>query len=163
MGLIDQKGRLFGIINLIDLVVLLMVVVLAFGTYAKMAARAQQNQQVVLQEIEMDMFIKDVMPFALESFAVGDIVKDANSKTVLGTISAIRSEPYREPVVDPQGNYVMKEVPNKLNIILTVAGKAQVNNNSIKIQKDDVLVGNILIINTHKSKAQAVIIAVRTE
>lgn len=163
MSLIDKKGRLFGIINIIDLAVLLMVAVLAFGTYTKMTARAQQNQQVVLQEIEMDIFIKDVMPFALDSFAVGDVVKDSNTKTTLGTISEIKSEPYQEPVVDPQGNYVLKEVPNKLNITLTVTGQGQVNRDSIRIQKDEVLVGNVLIINTHRSKVQAVIVGVRTE
>lgn len=162
MQLVDNKGRLFGLINLVDLIVIILVALLAFGGYSRISSRLHSSgEPVVLQDIEVDFFIKEVMMFTTNNFQPGDIVKDSDSGVILGTVKNVEVEPFKEAVLDSQGNLVSREVPEMFNITITIETKAQVTPQGIRVQGKEILIGDIHIVQTHKSKARVVVVNVR--
>ncbi|HZK56980.1 MAG TPA: DUF4330 domain-containing protein [Clostridia bacterium] len=162
MQLIDKKGKLFGLINLIDLIVVIIILFLIFGACFKISQKsALLGQQVTVQNIEMDLFLKKVMLPFTKSFQEGDVIKDSITGIILGTVKEIRVEPHREAIADSQGNLVNVDVPERYNVILTLEGKAECRPEGIKIRGLEILGGNIHIVQSNKSKAEAVMLDVR--
>ncbi|MFW5648910.1 MAG: DUF4330 domain-containing protein [Candidatus Alkaliphilus sp. MAG34] len=162
MQLIDKKGKLFGLINLIDLIVVVLILFLIFGICFKISQKsALMGQQTTVRSIEMDLFIKKVMLPFTKGFQEGDIIKDSITGIILGTVKGVRVEPHKEAVVDSQGNLVNADVPERYNVILTLEGEAECGSGGIKIRGLEILSGNLHIVQSNKSKAEAVMLDIR--
>lgn len=132
--LIDEKGRLFGRVNVIDALVLLAVLVLA-GAFALRAQRlaanniqqpmssltAPENPVPVVYEVTM----YNTSIGHVEDIRKGDILynKDSNGTNV-GTITDVQVSECRLPSQLADGSYVMAPVHGRYRIVLTVESEA---------------------------------------
>ncbi len=117
--MIDNKGRLFGKINILDLFVVILIVVLALGTYYKFTspktsiAGGDSNIEFVLK-------VRQVSDFTEKYYEVGDTVYDTKTGQNLGVITNVETTVSKDVIETVQGEAVLAEVPHKIDVYLTV-------------------------------------------
>ncbi len=132
--LIDERGRLFGRINVIDALVLLAVLVLiaAFALRAqRLAADKIQQQPLIAAPEEAVPVIYEVTMYNTsighaEDIRVGDTLYNRdNSGVNVGTIVDVQVNDCYIPSQLADGSYVMAPVRGRYNIVLTVESEAR--------------------------------------
>lgn len=90
--MIDEKGRLFGKVNVLDLVVVL--VLLAGVSYLGYRyVRPEATAPAQTKTIEVTLLITPVRQPTIEELQVGKDVVETKAKVVLGTIVAVETRP----------------------------------------------------------------------
>lgn len=130
MAIVDEKGRLFGKVNLLDLVVVLLVLAVAgrFG-YSRLKANVATGQDKV---IEMAILVPNVSKATVDALKVGDVLKDSKSGTVIGKL--VKVEPAQAVVAfeDPAGMVHQRQAsPDRFDVRVTVSGTARVTDNGV--------------------------------
>lgn len=158
MKLIDEKGKLFGLINVVDLIVLLLVIVVAAGAYSRFTPETSSAGQGELQEIEVKVMLPEVMEFAANSFSVGDELINANNSAYFGQIKDIVIQPISQKVIDEEGQVVLDKSNQRYNATLTVAVQGQVSPTGVvKMDNYQLLIGEVLFVQSNVSKGRVVI------
>lgn len=126
----DQKGKLFGKISVIDLLVIVVVLVGIFGScaaYQKVKSgkvltenKALLKQDNTLDELEVTMRLKEVRSMTRDSVHVGDDVYAKDTNKFLGEIIEVKTEPAKRVVTGFDGTAKEAEVPERMDVILTV-------------------------------------------
>lgn len=110
MKVINEKGKLFGIINIIDLSVLLIIGVLVFGGVQRMKTKpiivADSSKAIITFEIS------NVRMATVENIIVGDPLYHYDKGGYIGKIIEVDYSPYTEPVI-LDGRWIDAEVPEK--------------------------------------------------
>lgn len=127
---IDERGKLFGKISIIDILVVVLVLVGAFGvTYAYKQIKANNiltenkslfGEQTDLDNLMVDMRLKEVREVTVDAVKVGDEVFSADTDKYLGEISEIIVEPATRVGSDINGNTFIGELPERYDLILRV-------------------------------------------
>ncbi len=117
MKIIDGKGRLFGIINIIDLLVILaLVVLIAFG-FSRMGkgivSTTATKEGIITYEIA------DIRQATVDQIQVGDPVYHYDKGTYIGEIVDVKIEPFKERI-DYNGRWLESEVPRKFVALVDV-------------------------------------------
>lgn len=123
MKIIDKNGRLFGFINIIDLLVLIAVVgivvvgVKKFGNNSS-AANAVVKKGVITAEVS------EIRKVSADAIKEGDPIYDYDKGTYIGKITEVSTKPYTEEV-EYQGKWINAEVPEKYTVKMKI--KADIN------------------------------------
>lgn len=124
MKALDKRGKLFGIINLIDLFVLLIIgAILIFGISrmgSGVVSTAETKQGLVTYEIS------DVRDVTVNQIKVGDPVYHYDKGTYIGDISSVEVEPFRD-VIDYNGRWIEADVPKKFVVTIGVSADLEEN------------------------------------
>ena len=125
MKIIDKKGKLFGLINIIDLAVILIFVLLIGGGVKRMKSspEAQAESKKALITVE----VSDVRMPTVDGVVVGDPIYHYDRGTKLGDIIDKKVENYKDPIETPEGKWVSAEVPNKYGVTMTVEADVSEN------------------------------------
>lgn len=117
MSIIDKKGRLFGKINIIDLLVLIIVVgLIAFGAKRMGSGKVSQS---ATKEALVTYEIAEIRQLAVDQIKVGDPLYHYDKGTYIGTIESVEVEPFRD-IIDYNGRWVEADVPRKFVANVTV-------------------------------------------
>lgn len=142
MAIVDSKGRLFGKVNLIDLVVVLAVVAVVgrFG-YKHFAPKAAAPAG---SPIEVEMKLGNVSQATIDALPVGTNLYDATDKAndvLVGTIVAVSSKPAVVTTVNPDGKVVETQSSTTLDYTLVVRGNGAVSPTMVRLNGFEVKVG----------------------
>jgi len=140
MKLIDKKGKLFGIINIIDLAVVLIIAVLIVGgiyRFKQSDTEVISNDQKAVVTIE----ISEVRQPTVDALDTGDELYHYDRGQYFGKIVDKKVENFREPVETDDGKLVSADVPDKFNVILTVEANATNTANAIEIGGEQTRIG----------------------
>jgi len=162
--IIDKKGRLLGLVNIIDLMVIVLVLALALGAYYRVAPATQQ-ELAELQEVEVQLLVTEVMSFTVDSYNKGDYVYNSSDEILLGEIVDKETQPLKQPVISDEGELIMEEdvTPQRYNLLLTLKTRAEVREDgSMTKEGEQLLVGEVVTIETHISKSRATIYSLKT-
>jgi len=147
MKLIDDKGRLFGLINIIDLLILLLIIAVV-GRYA-WKSQAQKPSGVQAQTIEVVLLVKDVRDATVNAIKEGDIVRETKSNVVLGKITNIEVKPADTLVNTADGKVVNYPNPILKDIYVTVRGTGTAGENAIVLGNSEIRIGTTLAFKTN--------------
>ena len=86
-----KDGKLFGKISIIDIIVVLCVIVLAFGIYAKFTSNSDAVSSSEKAKIEYVYKVKGVRDFTIDAFKKGGPVYDQDTKEYMGEVTGVRS------------------------------------------------------------------------
>ena len=109
MKLINEKGKLFGVINVVDLLVLLAVIAVAAGVGYKLFA--PQIAEAAAKQVDMTMIVRvrGATPFLVaeveRNSQVGKQIVSGNSYTS-AVITDMQIEPYDQQVTTADGRIV---------------------------------------------------------
>ncbi len=114
MKIIDEKGRLFGKINFVDFLVILLLVCLVPMFYFGYKIMTKNPTVVELTkgefiEIELDCRLIKLKPEVLKVISVGDKELDKNGQVIGKIISLGQSMPYKYELDVGQGQKIIKE------------------------------------------------------
>lgn len=122
MRLIDDKGRLFGLVNIVDLAVVLLVVAVAARIGLKSRLLRAVNPST-LKPVEVVLLIEDVRPATADAVSEGDTIVNAKSNAVLGELIAKEVVPALKEVETADGRLVEAEAPYRKDVYITVRGQ----------------------------------------
>lgn len=159
MKIIDNKGKLLGLINLIDLTVLLLIILLVgFG----ITKTLNTNSTIVskTQKLEYKIEINAVRDITVKAIEVGETLKEFKKNIVIGKIISKDTEDAKETVRTSDGRIVEATIPNKHRITLTVECDANVTDTLISTNGEELLVGKSLFIRGSKFLTSGIIVGV---
>ncbi|QEK11450.1 DUF4330 domain-containing protein [Crassaminicella thermophila] len=148
MKLIDEKGRLFGKINLFDLLVVVVIFALIGGASYKFSV-SNKNVAINESDLKVKLWVADIKDVTVNVINVGDIVKEYDSNLVFGEIIKKEVKPHYEEVKTSDGRVVNAPVEGKYDVYLTLKCRGIDSENAIAIASKEVRIGGKIVIK-HK-------------
>jgi hypothetical protein len=143
MKLIDEKGKLFGIANIVDIIVIILVIVIGAGTVYKFKFMDKTSKDAAMQPITYTVKIEKIRNFIYNNVKEGDELYDKTSGNPIGKITKIESEPATDYIDMPDGTFKKANVENRINVYLTVEAEGVVNDSGHFVNKTyELLVGS---------------------
>ena len=115
MSLMDKKGRLFGKVNLFDLLVILLVLVGVVGMSLRLVKERQEvaEGKTAICKVE----IVDAGEYLKDAFEIGDALYE--KETLLGTITSVQVKPAQELKLLTDGTAKLVDRTDHYDITLT--------------------------------------------
>ena len=135
MKLVDRKGRVFGRMNIIDIIVIAVIVLLAAGAVYKFKFMDKTSNTVAMQDVTYTVRIEQVRDFIYDNIEIGDEIFDKASGNSIGKISGIEKEQSTDIIPLSDGTVVRGPVENRINIILTIDAKAVKNDSGVFVNR----------------------------
>jgi len=137
MALLDNRGKLFGLINIIDLIIILLVLLVAAGAAYKLTNKSAQEKTVT---VEFKVMIPFVRPELAQAIKVGDKMVTGGSYTNV-TVKDIQIKDGYSVNVDSSGQRVESYDPYLKDIYVTNIGTTVLSSAAINMGGQEVRVG----------------------
>lgn len=159
MKVIDEKGRIFGLINYIDLIFILAIVFI-IGRF--ILTDNQENNNKILntdtaKEIEVLFFVNGVKDVSMDTVNVGDVFRITSNNNTIGEVIKKEIKPSSIMTTDEKGNVIHSQIPDRFDMYLTIKGKGEVTENDIKIGNEDLKIGKTLLIQSRMNRLEATV------
>jgi len=156
MRLVDDKGRVFGRINVIDFAVIL-VIVLFLGGVAYTRLKPGNLEGLEPTTIEVTFLVPNVRGPSVEVAVIGDVVKEAKTNQVLGEVVRKEVEPANLVVQMPDGRFWEMTSQTRKDMFLTVRGTGRVSENLIQLGGQEVRIGTPVSVKSRLYAFSAVV------
>ena len=134
MKFFDTKYRLFGVINIIDLVVILAVLVGGFAVYRVLSPRVSSGTSVADKNITVDVVCPAMRNMTASNVHIGDAITKNTSGKPFGTVTAVKVVPTAGEAWDYTVHKIVPYQSTVLSdVIISVAGKGQVTANGVVV------------------------------
>ncbi|WP_051331206.1 DUF4330 domain-containing protein [Aneurinibacillus terranovensis] len=161
MKVIDQKGKFFGLINILDLfLIVLLIAALAYAGVKYTHNKELGPGPAKTKEVTYVLYNSAEHPFVVNAITVGDTIRNKDSNTNLGQVVKVDKGPGQQAVPTADGHMVMSTVPGKSSIYITVKAQATVSGQSGVVQDTALLAGNKVTIKGPKYMIDTVISSV---
>lgn len=146
MRLIDDNGRVLGIINIIDLLVILLIL----GVAGRYVAKSQiKPAGVQTKNIQITLLVKDVREATSGVIKVGDIVRETKTNLVLGKVTNVEVKPADTLVNTADGRVVNYPNPILKDVYVTLVGTGTAGENAVVVGNSEVRIGTQLSVKTN--------------
>ncbi|MGI6561504.1 MAG: DUF4330 domain-containing protein [Clostridia bacterium] len=154
MKLIDDKGKLFGLINVIDLAIVLVVVALVAGIVIKMGSTDDKPKESKWYMVTV--YCEDVQGNVAENLKPNDRIVYGNVY-VDGYVVSVEEFPAKDTVVLPDGTLMEVEKPGYSDILVKVKVLYQGNDNLIMLGKYQVNIGKSFAMKTNRVEVPGIV------
>lgn len=135
---LDEKGRLFGVINIIDVIVILLAIVIVCGVYVKFSHNERTSTaSASLQTVTYQMKVPAVRSGIADNLRAGDKIWDQENDVEIGTIKDVQVTEARRAEALTDGTYAEGTVQDRFDVVLTIEGGCQVLNGRYYMNKSD--------------------------
>ncbi len=162
MKLVDDKGRIFGIINYVDLLIVLAIVIV-LGRFVLVKGDGILPEELNTdssQEVEVLYYIKGVKEASIQGVKIGDVFRHGATNSVIGEVTNIEIQPSAIMTTDEKGKVIYSEIPDRFDMYLTIKGKGQVTEFDIKVANDEIKIGKSMQIQSRMNRFEAIIYAI---
>ncbi|OJU09759.1 MAG: hypothetical protein BGN88_10680 [Clostridiales bacterium 43-6] len=157
--MITKDGKIFGKINIFDLVALLLAAVLVFGVSYRLLVLKRDETAV---DITYHLVIKNVRDVTVNSFFENSPVFDYKSDSGIGTITKVEKEQARAVMKLLDGSVVNAPIDERFDMTVSVKAKAtKQGDGTLMIGKTKIIDGLELKASTQKGNCMATIRDVR--
>ncbi len=125
--IIDENGRLFGLVSIIDVLVVAVAAVMVFALYRKDNTMPIASVADPMDNITYQVVVTNMPVGRYESLREGDQIYERETKSPIGTIEAIQVEDCEISMLKKDGTFVIAPVEGRLNVTLTVKAQALVD------------------------------------
>ena len=139
MKIIDKKGRLFGLINIVDLVVIILILALALVGVKRFGSKAAVGETTT-KKGTITAEVKDVRDVTANNIKVGDPIYDYDKGTLIGKIATAEVEPYKDKT-EYQGKFYNSAVPGKYRVIMTIDADIKETQDFYQVGTEQVRIG----------------------
>ncbi|MBR5478562.1 MAG: DUF4330 domain-containing protein [Clostridia bacterium] len=152
MKIVNEKGKLFGIINPVDLIVILAIVALVFALGVKFLRTPVEAVVSNKQEMEITLRVRGAMP----SLVAATSAIEPGAKLVAGndyiadvSVVSVSVEDYVYTVADAEGVTVETVDPMKKDLIIVIKGVGSPSDAILKVGNQEVRTGRGFIFKTN--------------
>lgn len=138
MALIDREGRLFGKINLVDLLIVLLII----GAFLGYMMKKQVGPVIInnLKPIEITVMVASLRPGILTSIQTGDQIFTKDGAD-LGTIKSVTVKPAKVLAVTDDGEVKISDDPWHKEVTMVIGGTGTSSKNTVKLGNTEVKAG----------------------
>ena len=160
MKIINEKGKLFGVINIVDLLVLLAAVAVIAGIGYKLFA--PQINEITSQPVKMTAVVRvrGASPFlvaeAQRNDQVGKHIVSGNSFTE-AVITDMQIEDYVQQMPTADGGIVNATDPSKKDLVFTIETTVPKGTASPSVGTQEVRAGRTFLVKTNDFEVNGVI------
>ncbi|HEY3375697.1 MAG TPA: DUF4330 domain-containing protein [Candidatus Aquicultor sp.] len=142
MAVIDEKGRVFGRINLIDFTLIIGIVVIAvavavFATKSGKVVSIPENNTV-----DYTVIVKGIRPDVAGYIKVGDLAKKQMTQNPIGTVKKVVLKPAQEVIDTADGKKVLAVSPVEKDAYITIETKGRAGSDLISTGNEVLRVGD---------------------
>ena len=150
--MIDKNGKVFGKINIIDLLVLIaLVAAIAVFGFAKLGGgKASLSNDA--DEVEIVFYVEQVSDFVVNKINIGDKVCDADKNIYFGVVSNVEKGPAVLYNQTADGQLVVTDKQDYSSAYITVTAKGKMNDYGAKFESTQYTVGHSLTIRAGNAK-----------
>ncbi len=134
---IGNKGKFFGVVNIIDLVIFLIVLLVASGTYYKFFHKPMETKSV---NVEFRVVIPLVRPEMVQAIKVGDKLVSEDSYTSVA-VKDVKIKPGYSINVNARGQKVASIDPYLVDCYVTYSGTTLLSQNVITMGGQKIQIG----------------------
>ncbi|MBQ3053498.1 MAG: DUF4330 domain-containing protein [Clostridia bacterium] len=137
--IIDKEGRLFGKINIIDAVIILVIILSASILGVRfLGGKSRETQYITKNYIAK---VASIKPSSAEYIKEGDLFYD-DEGSFMGKVVQVNLTPAKEIETKADGQYVLLENPSRVDVYITIEGEGCYNNQDFYLDgKVSLLVG----------------------
>ncbi len=152
MKIIDENGKLFGKLNLVDLGIILLVIFAIVTVGAKLLKDSSESGAKTT--ISYTVFVEGVRQQSIDAINKNyENITEAEKKDALGKIVKIEKEPSVIPVEMMDGTYKELEQPDKFNLYITLEVMGNASSNGYFTESGKKLIwGDTLVLNNNYSR-----------
>ncbi|RJQ29377.1 MAG: DUF4330 domain-containing protein [Peptococcaceae bacterium] len=161
MKLIDDRGRIFGLINIIDLLVILVVLGVIWGLLTRTAVLERFNRSYEEKPVEILFLVENVRQYTVDVIQPGEVVREFRSDETVGTIKTVEVRDYKEKAPDAAGNWHMSPVPGKKELYITVEGRVKEYNGVFKVGQSDLKVGGKITLKGKRFNVETFVLKIQ--
>ncbi len=149
--IIDKNGKLFGKINIIDLIIviaLIAVVALAAYSFAGSGEVEVSSGKAVIK-----FYAEEVTDFVLDgTINIGDPIIEVGTKNNMGTVTNVEIGDAVSYGEDSEGKWVQSSLPGHKSVLITAEVEGNEVPNGIEIKKAEYYIGHTMTIVAGKAK-----------
>lgn len=161
MKVLDEKGRLFGIINIIDLFVLLVIVIIVAGGIW-FVSRNDENETGPLEAYEVTIKCPELDAEIADYLHEGDRLYYGNGFTDV-VITGVSVEPAKIDIVHDDGTITVTTHPEKKDIYVTVEVDKKPDDPMLWIGQLHANVGKEIVLKTQYVEVPGIITKVEKQ
>ena len=154
--MIDKNGKLFGKINIIDLLIILVVIAaLVFVGLKVLAPKRSGGDAVQTNKVQISFYAAKVEPGVEDCLVEGAPLYEDLTNVPLGELKSWSVEPEYENQVNANGDAVKVEVPNNYFVNVTAEVNGNVTSDGLHIGSSIYCVGAHYTIHVGTAKIYA--------
>ncbi len=164
MKVINEKGKLFGIINPVDLLIVLAILAVIAAACVKFLKEPVQAVTSTKQDMYVTLRIRGAMPSladAVLQIQPGEKLVAGNDYIAGAEIISVAAEPYIYSVATADGATVSSTDPTKQDVLVVIKSSATPDNPVLKIGNQEIRAGRGFIFKTNLVEVNATIESVR--
>ncbi|MDF5728417.1 MAG: DUF4330 domain-containing protein [Rhizonema sp. PD38] len=172
MAILDSKGRLFGKLNILDLGAALVILLVIFGIFFFPGGSGSLAQGNIMKPIEVDLLVRGLNVRNPQDLFSQSLTKGNKTNIVIrnqphGAIEIKSVQPLPKTILVTQPNGTVKEIPDpktnnfSTDMILTLAGKAQITDNGPVIGPSKLKIGVPIELDGFNYNFNATVIDIR--
>ncbi len=149
MRFLDDKGRIFGKISIIDFLVIVVLVAAAvwFG-YSMFGKNLQSDVAERQQETEIIVVITGIRTTTAEAISKGGKIFEFKTGACIGEIVEVQTEPAGIWLVEGDGRWVKTESRDRVDAFVKIRGTVRIGENVITMNGVEIRVGGSLNLKT---------------
>lgn len=149
--IIDEHGRVFGKVSIIDFFVILIVIVIGAALYVKFNVLDATNKTAASDTITYTVTIYGVRGYTADAIETGDILYDKNGgANPVGTVTDVQKADAKKASEKADGTIVMGDYMGRYDVTLTVTANGTKNDGRCLVNKIYEL--NVNSVRTFKTK-----------
>ncbi|MBQ3054744.1 MAG: DUF4330 domain-containing protein [Oscillospiraceae bacterium] len=164
MKLVNERGKLFGIINLVDLVLLLVIILGGLAVGYKMLSKPIQQIVNANVPVTVTVRVRGAMPYLVsemtENIKAGDRLVSGNSFDNAEVVS-LEAVPYVYSSTTPAGMPIDITDPSKKDVIITIKSVGDPNAAIFKIGSQEVRTGSGFTFKTNRFEIGSIVQSVK--
>ncbi|MBQ9980865.1 MAG: DUF4330 domain-containing protein [Oscillospiraceae bacterium] len=133
--IVDEKGRLFGKLNLIDTVAIIVVLLLVIGVCMRFFVLDSTSVNTETTPITYSVQASGVRMYTIDAIEVGDTVYDDDTGTMVGVISAIDYAPAAQVDMAQDKDYFYGTSDQYYDLTITLDADGTVTNGRTYLNK----------------------------
>lgn len=143
--IIDSKGKLFGKISIIDILVVAVILAGIAGVGYKFAKSGQVTPFTKQDTVLIEFYHYEQLDFNAETMKEGTPVKDGKTNSYIGKVKKVEVSPSKSTAPDDKGEYKESAKPGWASVKITVEGtgiyRDGINGQGVSLDGTDYFVG----------------------
>lgn len=159
-GLLDERGRILGRVNVVDALVLVIIIGLLLFAVSRSASCADTTSNTPIRvTLSIQKISNDVANSIEKSWRTGTVLSSQGGAS-LGTVKSIKVTKTLEEDMTPGGQ--MNTFASSINsdVTVVIAGAGLVSRDSVSIGGKSIMIGDTFVTQGGKASAQATVVDV---
>ena len=155
----DKNGKICGKISIIDIFVVLIVVLAAFGISMRFLSAPAKNAKETIR-VSFVVEVEGIRKYSVDALSKKGNVIDIKRKYLVGEIKDFEFEPQKKEAFDANGEIVYAEVPERYTARVTVESDCKQTENGYYVgDNTEISVGSDIEIATKYANSSGKIIS----